>query len=94
MIREHIMCVGYECSDCGECFEFPMDAFGHQRWCNKQWYLDNKEKAKKQMAQIQLHTFKPDGSHAGIALSEPEPIIIAADLVELRSSVKKLIGNW
>lgn len=94
MIREHILCIGYECSCCGKAFEFPHDAHQHLRYCSGRWNLENKIVAEKQMAQIQVHTFKPDGSHAGIALSEPEPIIIANDLIELRKSVKKLIGNW
>lgn len=94
MLREISCFLGYECCTCGKVFEFPFDAHNHDAWCSRHFRDEDKLKAQKQIAQIKIETFKPDGSRAGIALSEPEPIEIVPDLVAMRRSVKNLIGRW
>lgn len=92
MIREIMTTLGYECSCCGCCFEFPFDAYSHR--CYRGIDYNTQTTAKTQLAQLKLETFKDDGTHAGIVLSEPQPIEIVPDLIALRRSVRKSIGMW
>lgn len=92
MIREIWTTLGYECSNCSQCFEFPADAYSH--YCGGRMHLDNQIVAKRQMAQICLETFKEDGTHGGIALSKPQEIEVVPDLVAMRRAVRNIVGNW
>jgi hypothetical protein len=94
MIHELNCTIGYQCSCCDRVFEFEADAYTHDSWCNRRLSRSNQIVAEKQMAAIKLETFKPDGTRAGIALSEPQPIEIASDLTKLRLEVKNMIGRW
>lgn len=92
VIREINCTIGYECAHCLKCFEFPADAYSH--YCGGGIHLANRALAKRQMAEIRLETFKPDGSHSGIALSKPQEIEVVPDLIAMRRAVKNIIGNW
>lgn len=92
-IHEISCTIGYECGCCGKCFEFEADAYSHGQFCGR-FDANNLIKAQKQLAQIKLETFKPDGSHAGIVLSEPEPIEVVPDIVAMRRELRKMIGRW
>lgn len=94
MIHELNCTIGYQCSCCNKTFEFEADAYTHDQWCSRCFTANDKLIAQRQMASIKLETYKPDGSKAGIALTEPAPIEIVPDLTQMRIEVKKIIGRW